>query len=1013
VVPATLPRAGRVRRRPIEGGFALLITVTLLAFLVLLLVGLAAYSRVETAVAGNTQRHAAARQNALLALDVALGQLQKFAGPDQRVTATADSFGGGNGTRHFTGVWNSDPANPSPGAAPLTWLVSGNETQGAPLAKGPKTALTTTGTNPTGAELVGKNATGTANDVMAPLVNLTTVGVPGAAGATPTTIGRYAWWVGDQGVKAPVAVADNSASVTYAPWDSTERRNRLRQQSPLGAGAADSAGTPVFEPRDSVNSVLVANQRVTAVNQFAFLRNAAATAIGLTPLKTYFHSWSPNNFNVLASTKTGGLRQDLSMDPSLLGSGFSKWANFDPANGGYMEDFTAPATPVPAPALNTDPLRRRYVLQGGTDLNISPVLSYALLTFNVRTQDGDSGIKPIEVRARWMFSLWNPYSSALAPENLRLEVTGLPSLRVDDEEAAGSSATFALQSTYGSPLKIRLPWDSTASGSNPTEDRQSWLPGRVYTWTALEDVTGTTPTAGYSAKFYSRNLSADAGQGVQHLAPESVTGNGSHTCHIDGDTATLTLKLYVERSDGDVKLATFTSPQFQSFRSKPQKLNASSYQFSFLFRLAESADTPSAPETWLDNGPTRPARERAGGECLRVRRQRPGPEQYSDYTTISSTDRLLDRAENSYTYNEDTPVFELPRAPILSLGMLQHMAIAGQRPFTIGNSWGADPASPITLNEIKTSEVFDRFFFSGLVSGVTPTTVGGALLLPNTQLRPIGRVPSTGAAVTLADLQAAPTAKTSKYLLQGSAFNVNSTSALAWAAVLRMVRFPGPATFRYLDANASTGTASDGSTATVTASSDAQFFRFSHSAGETYKAETGNSGGAANTDLFRKGMRSLTGAQVTALAKAIASAIATRHAASGPFLSLEEFLAPTSTGGTSLLEQAIVDAGVNSGIAEFSSQWLTQGDIMTALAPVLFPRSDTFVIRTYGEAVNPATAVTEGRAWCEAVVQRVPEYVDKADAEETAPDALTSDLNKAMGRRFKVVSFRWLTRSDI
>ena len=86
---------------------------------------------------------------------------------------------------------------------------------------------------------------------------------------------------------------------------------------------------------------------------------------------------------------------------------------------------------------------------------------------------------------------------------------------------------------------------------------------------------------------------------------------------------------------------------------------------------------------------------------------------------------------------------------------------------------------------------------------------------------------------------------------------------------------------------------------------------------------------------------------------------------------------------------------------------------MTALAPVLFPRSDTFVVRTYGEAVNPATGATEGRAWCEATVQRVPDYFDPADPAETAPAALTSTLNQTFGRRFKIVSFRWLTRSDI
>src|SRR5689334_6521338 len=92
---------GRHRARR---GFALLLTITLLAFAVLLLVGLATYSRIETAVSGNSQRQGQARENALFALNVALGQLQKYAGPDARVTATAEGEAGADAQKsHYTG----------------------------------------------------------------------------------------------------------------------------------------------------------------------------------------------------------------------------------------------------------------------------------------------------------------------------------------------------------------------------------------------------------------------------------------------------------------------------------------------------------------------------------------------------------------------------------------------------------------------------------------------------------------------------------------------------------------------------------------------------------------------------------------------------------------------------------------------------------------------------------------------------------------------------------------------
>ncbi len=1009
-------------RSSVQRGFALLITITLLAFLVVLLVGLASYMRVETAVAGNTQRQTQARQNALMALDVALGQLQKYAGPDQRVTATADAFGGKTGTNHFTGVWQVDPASTTPTL--LTWLVSGNELQGgsAPLSILPNTSFTTTDS----VELVGTHTSGTARDVVAKLQPVTTVGAPGVAGSAAVTIGRYAWWVGDQGVKAPVAVADNSASVTYAPWDSAELRSRLRQQIPLGAGPADASGNAVVEPRDAVNSLLVANQKVTAYNQLAFLRNSSAAAIGLAPLKTYYHAWSPNNFAVLANTKLGGLRQDLSIDPTLLGSAFAAWANYDPANGGYMEDFKSPTIPVPTPAYSADPVRRRHAIRAPvTDADLTftnaPILSFFFIQFNVRRVGGSSAsssVNALEVRARMVAQLWNLWTDAIVPEALRLEIRGLPTITVNDSN--GGSHSVSLQSIFGSPMIVNLTPDDLVSSGDP--DDQSWLPGRTYYWRTKGGAQGDWHT-----EFYNRTL------GVANADVWVVPANVSYTLPasnsvelwVEGPATQLSIDL--ERADG-TRLSRTSSPQFTPFTTDRRPVDSNDeYRFGFPFRLIDPVDfvAGGGDGTWLSSVGIDPRKTDIGGAIFHTLSGGTTPSAYIGTTgnsAFSDENRLLDRVmgQSGMSYNEDVPVFELPRAPVLSLGQLQHIQLNSQRPFGIGNSW----LGSAQVNGIPLAESFDRFFFSGLTSGVTPTAVNGALLLPNPQLKVL-RASSTGLGATAADLRAAGTAQSSKHLLQGGSFSLNSTNTSAWMAVLRSVRLPSQLSFNYLDASSSTGTAAD--TMTSFQSPDVRFFRFSQSAQEVYKADdnypqsTGSSsttGPVINTHLYRRGMRTLTGAQVTALAKAIATAIAAHHATNAaPFRSLEDFLAPMTPGGASLIEQAITDSGVNSSVAEFSSQWLTQGDIMTALAPVLFPRSDTFVIRTYGEAVNPTTGVTEGRAWCEATVQRVPEYFDSSattgDQAEVAPAALTSTLNQTFGRRFKIVSFRWLTRSDI
>ena len=91
-----------------------------------------------------------------------------------------------------------------------------------------------------------------------------------------------------------------------------------------------------------------------------------------------------------------------------------------------------------------------------------------------------------------------------------------------------------------------------------------------------------------------------------------------------------------------------------------------------------------------------------------------------------------------------------------------------------------------------------------------------------------------------------------------------------------------------------------------------------------------------------------------------------------------------------------------------------QGDILGQLGSIMSARSDTFVIRTYGDNKNPVTGAILGRAWCEAVVQRLPNYMNASkDFPETAPASLNDMTNKKFGRRFQVISFRWLGPNDI
>ena len=105
--------------------------------------------------------------------------------------------------------------------------------------------------------------------------------------------------------------------------------------------------------------------------------------------------------------------------------------------------------------------------------------------------------------------------------------------------------------------------------------------------------------------------------------------------------------------------------------------------------------------------------------------------------------------------------------------------------------------------------------------------------------------------------------------------------------------------------------------------------------------------------------------------------------------------------------------------------YVIQSDLLKPIANTLSVRDDTFRIRAYGEALD-ANGKVIARAWCEAVVQRVPEYCDagndaevparKIDAEGEFSSIDNSELtpvNRRFGRKFQIESFRWLSGSEI
>ena len=253
-------------------------------------------------------------------------------------------------------------------------------------------------------------------------------------------------------------------------------------------------------------------------------------------------------------------------------------------------------------------------------------------------------------------------------------------------------------------------------------------------------------------------------------------------------------------------------------------------------------------------------------------------------------------------------------------------------------------------------------------------------------------------------------------------FNVNSTSIPAWISILSGLR---DSTIAKRDGTGTTSTEKAGTGKTPVTGQLTP---------ENLLAEDNS----AQDPAPWVGRRELDDTQIGNLARAIVSEVR----ASGPFLSLSDFV--NRRPGTDInlavagpIQRAIDrstvtindkynSTKVTSTVAnrfkfpEAEEKFMSRGipgivkqaDILTPIAPFISVRSDSFIIRAYGEAVDSSNNVT-ARAWCEATIERGKDFVDPSDSPETELANLTKDANKEFGRRFRIRSFRWLQPDEV
>ncbi|MCX6876927.1 MAG: hypothetical protein NTW21_24400 [Verrucomicrobia bacterium] len=448
---------------------------------------------------------------------------------------------------------------------------------------------------------------------------------------------------------------------------------------------------------------------------------------------------------------------------------------------------------------------------------------------------------------------------------------------------------------------------------------------------------------------------------------------------------------------------------------------------------------------------------------------------YQDYMDVDASNRVPSLTGNKTTSGiKSGSYLELPTGPLQTIAdfrrsnalttsylphfvqpvgnSLLHPLMSADK--VVETNSGLAATALLDHSVLANHALYDRFYFSTFATrgSTKPDTVfehfvNGTAPLASQAFQPYlpgGKSVATAKAELFSSAKPKDSAykNAAEYQMIRGPFNVNSTSVQAWKAVLAAMNKSEIATLWARTAGLETRTASG---VPITAMS-----LMNGGANRTAAVDASKIDSAKSNDW--NGYRVLTETELDNLAVKIVAEVRER----GPFLSMSEFVnrqvgpvGPRTLAGA--LEAAITESEINEkknavspdsfldqvpitatdlsdpklynyktpeatmgNPAAGAPGWVNQGDLLRILEPAATVRGDTFVIRVCGEAWDPAGKVT-ARAYAEAVVQRMPEYVDPVDRPSlnAYTDATAAKANKTFGRRINVVSFRWLSGNEI
>lgn len=312
-----MPPKKPFRPRRFARGFSLVLSLVVMAMLLLLCISAAALLSVQLRVSKASVSYAKARLNALAGSRIALGELQRLAGPDRRITAPATILATNptaGGTRsegvalpRLTGVWLGRTVSSNYAVthndAFRGWLVSGTSPlTGAALLNYPKDASLNSGN---ASRLLAATTPAPGSDpalddkdpveVFAAPENLTD--------SANRVVGNFSWWVSDENQKANVSMRVPEGTSVLAAIKSATNAPRFGLRLDTDGSFKKFPETVPFSPAVLTRDSLAFDSETAGSVSNPWLGNP----------RDYYHAITPYSESLLTDVVNGGLKYDLSL----------------------------------------------------------------------------------------------------------------------------------------------------------------------------------------------------------------------------------------------------------------------------------------------------------------------------------------------------------------------------------------------------------------------------------------------------------------------------------------------------------------------------------------------------------------------------------------------------------------------------------------------------------------------------------------------------------------------------